>query len=87
MDKADQRDFDSHYEYWDKIKKPTGGEMRKITDVTFPDKTIAVQKETHCDAELVIRFEGKRVASIYLNRGELLLLQNDIVELLYSLTN
>ena len=20
MDKADQRDFDSHYEYWDKIK-------------------------------------------------------------------
>jgi hypothetical protein len=32
MNKADQRDFDSHYEYWDKIKGiPTGcregGEM------------------------------------------------------------
>ena len=29
MNKADQRDFDAHYEYWDKIKKPTGGEMRR----------------------------------------------------------
>ena len=27
MNKADQRDFDSHYEYWDKIK---GGEMRRM---------------------------------------------------------
>jgi len=25
MDKADQHDFDSHYEYWDKIK---GGDMK-----------------------------------------------------------
>jgi len=27
VDKADQRDFDSHYEYWDKIKGVNGGEM------------------------------------------------------------
>jgi len=29
MDKADQRDFDSHYEYWDKIK---GGAMYLPTE-------------------------------------------------------
>ncbi len=32
MDKSDQRDFDSHYEYWDKIKR--GADKRHFIDIT-----------------------------------------------------
>ena len=86
-DFADRRDFDSHYEYWDKViwDGIRGGEMRKIQDVVFEEKTIEVRKETQCDAEIVICNNGERIASVFLNSAELLLLQSDIAELLYHL--
>ena len=43
MNKADQRDFDSHYEYWDKLDPwHLGGEMKKENKDTDARYTVRV---------------------------------------------
>jgi hypothetical protein len=58
MDKADQRDFDSHYEYWDKIKGVNGGEMKEGYDL-WKEMFASARREQKRNTRLLFQWLDK----------------------------